>query len=170
MAAMSLTSCNDYLDINTDPNTPSAESTPYELRLAHIEFYTNSATQFAAWRTGMAMGDWTRYYNGGNYWHVSYWYPVDGQVTTPYQWFFVGAGPTLKDLYTKAMAAENWHYAGVAQALLAYGYMLMTDLYGEMPWLASSGSMKVSSCWKALRPSPLACPLLPRVTTGTMAT
>jgi hypothetical protein len=134
IAAFSAVSCSKWLDVNTDPENPTLDAAEYQLELAHCEFYTNSATQFAAWRTGMAMGDWTRYNGGGNYWNVSYWYPVDGQVTTPYQWFFVGAGPTLKDLYTKAMAAENWHYAGVAQALLAYGYMLMTDLYGEMPY------------------------------------
>lgn len=134
IAAFSVTSCNKWLDVNIDPENPTLDAAEYQLELAHCEFYTNSATQFAAWRTGMAMGDWTRYYNGGNYWHVSYWNPVEGQVTTPYQWFFVGAGPTLKDLYTKAMAAENWHYAGVAQVLLAYGYMLMADLYGEMPY------------------------------------
>ena len=134
IAAFTFTSCNEWLDVNTDPENPTLEAAQYQLELAHCEFYTNSATQFSAWRTGMSMGDWTRYYNGGNYWHVSYWNPVDGQVTTPYQWFFVGAGPTLKDMYDKAMAAENWHYAGVAQVLLAYGFMLMTDLYGEMPY------------------------------------
>ena len=134
IAAFTFSSCNEWLDVNTDPENPTLEAAQYQLELAHCEFYTNSATQFAAWRTGMAMGDWTRYNGGGNYWHVSYWYPVDGQVTTPYQWFFVGAGPTLKDMYDKAMEAENWHYAGVAQVLLAYGFMLMTDLYGEMPY------------------------------------
>lgn len=134
IAAFTFSSCNEWLDVNTDPENPTLEAAQYQLELAHCEFYTNSATQFAAWRTGMAMGDWTRYNGGGNYWNVSYWYPVDGQVTTPYQWFFVGAGPTLKDMYDKAMEAENWHYAGVAQVLLAYGFMLMTDLYGEMPY------------------------------------
>ena len=55
-AALSLTSCNDWLDVNTNPDTPSAESTLYQQRLAHIEFYTNSATQFAAWRNAFACG------------------------------------------------------------------------------------------------------------------
>ena len=131
---LSFTSCKDWLDVNVDPENPTLDAAEYQLELAHCQFYTNSATQFAAWRVGMALGDWTRYYNGGNYWHVSYWNQVDNQVTTPYQWFFVGAGATLKDMYAKAMKAENWHYAGVAQVLLAYGFMLMTDLYGEMPY------------------------------------
>lgn len=131
---LSFTSCKDWLDVNVDPENPTLDAAEYQLELAHCQFYTNSATQFAAWRVGMALGDWTRYNGGGNYWHVSYWNLVDGQVTTPYQWFFVGAGATLKDMYAKAMKAENWHYAGVAQVLLAYGFMLMTDLYGEMPY------------------------------------
>lgn len=134
-AALSLVSCAEWLDVNTDPENPTLESAEYQLELAHCEFYTNSAQQFAAWRSSMAMGDWTRHYDqGGNYWKMSYWAPADGITTTPYQWFLVGAGATLKDMYTKAMAAENWHYAGVAKVLLAYGYMLMTDLYGEMPY------------------------------------
>ena len=150
--ALSFTSCKDWLDVNVDPENPTLDAAEYQLELAHCQFYTNDAVQFAAWRTGMAMGDWTRYNGGGNYWHVSYWYPVDGQVTTPYQWFFVGAGPTLKDMYTKAMAAENWHYAGVAQVLLAYGFMLMTDLYGEMPYedALSANALPVYSTGKTI--------------------
>lgn len=133
-AALSLVSCAEWLDVNTDPENPTLESAEYQLELAHCEFYTNSAQQFAAWRSSMAMGDWTRNISGGTYWSMSFWAPADGITTTPYQWFLVGAGATLKDMYAKAMAAENWHYAGVAKVLLAYGYMLMTDLYGEMPY------------------------------------
>ena len=92
---LSFTSCKDWLDVNVDPENPTLDAAEYQLELAHCQFYTNSATQFAAWRTGMAMGDWTRYANGGNYWHVSYWNLVEGQVTTPYQWFFVGSSSLL---------------------------------------------------------------------------
>lgn len=137
VAAMSLTSCNDWLDINTDPNSPSAESTPYQLRLAHIEFYTNSATQFAAWRNDMAMGDWTRAANnGGTYYNMSIWYPTASISTSPYQWWFVGAYCNVPDMYQKALADNNGQFAGVAQIIRAYGMMLMTDLYGEMPYYA----------------------------------
>lgn len=133
-AMLSLTSCNDWLDVNVDPDSPSAESTSYDQRLAHIEFYTNSGLQFGAWRTTMAMGDWTRNNGGGNYWHVSYWYPVIGQVTTTYQWWFVGAYANVPDMIAKAEAAENWQFAGAGYLIKAYGFMAMTDLYGEMPY------------------------------------
>lgn len=133
--ALSLTSCNDWLDINVDPDSPSAESTTYDQRLAHIEFYTNSGLQFGAWRTTMAMGDWTRSAsNGGTYMQASYWHPVDGQVTTVYQWWFVGAYANVPDMIAKAEAAENWQFAGAGYLIKAYGFMSMTDLYGEMPY------------------------------------
>jgi len=134
VCVLALASCNEWLDVNTDPENPSSESALFQNRLAHIEFYTNSANQFAAWRTSMSMGDWTRYFNGGNYWHMSYWYPVSGAVTTAYQWWFVGAACNIGDMYDKAYAAEAWHYCGVAKVIRAYGFMLMTDLHGEMPY------------------------------------
>lgn len=136
---LSLVSCSDWLDVNTDPENPSSVSATYQSRLAHIEFYTNSATQFAAWRSSMSMGDWTRNYNGGTYWKMSYWDPQTGAVTTPYQWWFVGAASNIDDMYNKAISAEAWHYAGVAKVIRAYGFMLMTDIYGEMPYTDAVG-------------------------------
>ena len=137
---LALASCNEWLDVNVDPENPSSESALFQNRLAHIEFYTNSANQFAAWRTSMSMGDWTRYNGGGNYWYMSYWRPVTGAVTTAYQWWFVGAACNIEDMYNKAEAAEAWHYCGVAKIIRAYGFMLMTDLHGEMPYTDAIGA------------------------------
>ncbi len=139
MTTLTLVSCSDWLNINTDPENPSSESATYQTRLAHIEFYTNSATQFAAWRSSMSAGDWTRNYNGGTYWSMSFWSPRTGAVTTPYQWWFVGAASNISYMYDKALAAGAWHYAGVAKIIRAYGFMLMTDLYGEMPYTDAVG-------------------------------
>ena len=134
VAALTLTSCNDWLDVNQDPDAPSAESTPYQLRLAHIQFYTNHGHQIGDWRTSMQCGDWTRNYGGSTYWYVSYGCPTTSVNTTCYQWWFVGAYCNVPDMYEKAMADENPHYAGVAKIIEAYGTMLMADLYGEMPF------------------------------------
>lgn len=139
IALFSMASCSKWLDINTDPENPSSESATYQTRLAHIEFYTNDATQFAAWRSSMSMGDWTRYYNGGTYWSMSIWSPQTGAVTTPYQWWFVGACSNIQYMYDKAVAAGAWDYAGVAKIIRAYGFMLMTDVYGEMPYTQACG-------------------------------
>lgn len=138
VCVMALASCNEWLNVNTDPENPSSESALFQNRLAHIEFYTNSAQQFSNWRSGMAMGDWTRYNAGGTYWNMSFWYPLNTSsatiCTTSYQWWFVGAACNIQDMFEKAEAAEAWHYCGVAKIIRAYGFMMMTDLYGEMPY------------------------------------
>lgn len=138
-AALGLTSCNDWLDVNTNPNIPTAEAALYNQRLAHIQFYTNDAYMFASWRNGMACGDWTRNFGGGTYFNMSVLYPTSSIVTTPYQWWFVGAYANVPDMIAKANAAGNKQYEGVGYLIKAYGNMLMTDLYGEMPYTEAVG-------------------------------
>ena len=46
-------------------------------------------------------------------------------------------------LIDKATAAEAWHYVGAARVIRAYGFMLMTDLYGEMPYKSKIGRAHV---------------------------
>ena len=139
LVGLTLSSCDSWLNVNEDPENPTSDTAPYQSRLAHIEFYTNSANQFAAWRSSMSMGDWTRYYGGGTYWNMSLWYPTSSIVTTSYQWWFCGAACNVDDMYQKAMNAEAWHYAGVAKIINAYGFMLMADIYGEMPYTQACG-------------------------------
>ena len=140
VAALSLTSCNDWLDVNTDPDNPSDQIVSYDQRLAHLEFYSNSAHQFADWRTNFITGDWTRYYNGGTYWHMSYWNPQTGAVTTSYQWFFVGAYANIVDMYNKAMAANDKKFAGIARLMKAYGFIIWHRLTGGTRVMLTSGS------------------------------
>ena len=139
LCVASLSACNEWLDVNTDPENPSSESATYYTRLAHIEFYTNSAQQFANWRTNFVCGDWTRYYNGSTYWAQSYWSLGSGPSTTPYQWWFVGAANNISYMYDKAKEAGATDYMGVARIIWAYGNMMMTDLYGEMPFSEACG-------------------------------
>ena len=135
-----LSSCQKWLDVNVDPENPTAETSTYDGLLGNVEFYANSAHQFADWRTGQSMGDWTGCYGRGNYANASYWLPVSGWVTTSYQWWFVGAYVNIPQMIEKAEAAEAWHYAAAARVIKAYGFMLMTDLYGEMPYEEAAGT------------------------------
>lgn len=131
---LSLASCNDWLDVNTDPNTPNSETAPYQNRLAWCEFYMNSAYQFAGSRSIYACGPLTATSRVSRDGCSAQWEPTNSLTTTAYQWFFVGCGSNLQDLIEKAEADGNNVYAGVGHFLRAYGFMLMTDLHGEMPY------------------------------------
>lgn len=128
-----LVSCSKWLDVNQNPNQPDSSFPSYSQRLAPIEFYTNSAQQFSNYRSNIGIGDIVRKSANYQYWNA-YWRFDGGISTTSYQWWFVGAACNLNDLIKSAEAAEAWHYVGVAKVIWAYGMMMMTDLYGEMPY------------------------------------
>jgi hypothetical protein len=41
-------------------------------------------------------------------------------------------------MYKKAVAQEAWHYAGAALVLKSYGFLLMADMFGEMPYFEAN--------------------------------
>jgi hypothetical protein len=60
-------------------------------------------------------------------------------ATWPYQGWFVYCAANLQPLIDKATAEEAWHYVGAAQLIHAWGFFLMLDLYGEMPYTEALG-------------------------------
>jgi hypothetical protein len=72
---------------------------------------------------------------------IAGWNPAAGMSTTPYQFFFVGAGANFKDMEDKATADKAYHYLGALHAIRAMGFMLMTDWYGEMPYTEALGTI-----------------------------
>lgn len=129
-----LTSCNDWLDVNENPNSATDNDVAYFQRLPHIEFYVTHAYNFCGMRTNMGCGDWTMNSRTSTYGAYSQWQMSTSPITTAYQWFFVGAASNFNKMFEKAKEAGAWHYVGATHALRAYGFMLMTDIYGEMPY------------------------------------
>lgn len=137
-----VTGCDKWLDVNTDPENPTAETATIQTRLPWVEYYANYAYQIASFRASVISGDWARFTDAGgaNLNNVLQWTMPQWVATTPYQLGFVGAGANIEDLYTKAMEQEAYHYAGIAKVIRAYIFFMMTDLYGEMPYTEALGS------------------------------
>lgn len=138
--ALSLTACNDWLDINVDPNSPTAESVEYHMLLPWCQFYMSHDYLNTGSNAAMYTGHILRMSNarekGAALWDLG----VSTRRANTYQWFFVGVGPNLDNLYQKAMADQAFHYAGAAKLIKAYGFMLMTDIFGEIPYTEAFGS------------------------------
>lgn len=132
-AAMALTSCNDWLDVNDNPNSPTDALATYEKRLPHIQFYTRDAYLFGTQITEAQVGNLTASTNNGVGSYAS-WACTEARTTTCYQWWFVGAACNLTGLYQSAAKVNATHYMGAAYLLRAYGMGLMMDLHGEMPY------------------------------------
>ncbi|MDE7153478.1 MAG: SusD/RagB family nutrient-binding outer membrane lipoprotein [Muribaculaceae bacterium] len=137
--ALSLTSCNDWLDVNVDPDQPTAESIVIENRLPWIEKQFTYAYGCANTRTFATCGGF--YSNNANMYNASItWQCTDGLTTTPYQTFFVGAGNNIPYLYDRAESEGAYHYMAAAEVMHALGFIMLTDLYGEIPYTEAIGS------------------------------
>jgi hypothetical protein len=124
------TACNNFLDVNTNPNAPQSVSA--NLYLPPMLHWMVTAPQYDGrfvgrytqeWTaTGASLTTWDRMGydpssdNGGEQWRDVYW----------------SLGQNLVDMMTKAEAEERWDLLGVGDVLKAWGWQVLTDLHGEI--------------------------------------
>lgn len=128
-----MSSCEDYLDVNTDPDNPVSETVSPQLRLPWIQNYYAYAWGTASMRTNTIAGIMTQ--TGGTAANslLSSWNPAQSSCTTIYQNFYLGAGVNIDPLIEKAETEGAYHYEGAAYCIKAMGFMMMLDLHGELP-------------------------------------
>ena len=128
MMALSTTSCDDFLDVNTNIDAPDhVQGYNYlaGIEQAYYGIYfdlraicpltqmmgTSSYTSFA-----------NNYYSkasdaGGEAWRMVYW----------------NQGMNLENMINQSEAAENWTLAGIGYAIKAYSWDFLTKVNGEAP-------------------------------------
>ena len=134
---LSTTSCEKWLDVNTNPDSPTNVVASVASRLPWIQqsygYAHGNASAMVATITGQLS---TRYSNGA---YADWTVGMGNGATSPYQRWFVGAASNIPDLIIKAEAEEAYHYIAAAKVLRAMGSILMADLYGEMPYTEAVG-------------------------------
>ncbi len=130
---LSISSCTDWLDVNTDPSSPNNNTALIANRLPWIQHFYMYSAGVTNYRTACQAGV---FYSAGanpNTFSVT-WKCAAGNTTTPYQTWFVGAATNLNDMYEAAQKEGAYHYMAVADVIHAMGFMEMLDLYGEIPY------------------------------------
>ena len=127
-------SCEKWLDINVDPDNPNDLSATPEIRLPWIQHYYMYAWGTANMRTNTIAGILTQSSATAANGRLAAWNPLQSSCTTIYQNWFLGAAVNLKPLITKAEEAGAYHYMGAAHCIKAMGFLMMLDIYGEMPY------------------------------------
>ncbi len=136
----SLISCSDWLDVNENPNTPTNLVASVDTRLPWIQHFYGYAYGSAGMRVSWINGTLTsRQGPSGTHVYMPVWNPNNAVSVTPYQQWFVGAASNIEDIKRKAEEAGAYHYIGATLVIEAMGYMLMTDIYGEMPFTEAVG-------------------------------
>lgn len=131
--ALPTTSCKDFLDVNTNPNGPSAVTLAPSLYLPPMLHWMFQAPLW----DGRFVGRYTQMWNlccsnppstwdrmgydptsdnGGQHWRDVYW----------------SLGQNLVDMINKSEAAERWDLAGVGYVMKAWGFLTLTDIHGEI--------------------------------------
>lgn len=134
-----LTSCDDYLDVNTDPNNPT-EVTP-ELVLPVGQTYTAYYIQGdrrASHLGNMFMYNWSESY-GFSWYNDEFQYLV---TTTFYQALFDQAYTRALKQYnilTQLEGIENNNYVAIGKIMKAYHFQLLVDFYGDIPYFEALG-------------------------------
>jgi len=131
---LSISSCNEWLDVNVDPNNPSEKSATVEIRLPWIQHYFMYAYGTANMRTSTIAGIITQTSTTTGNGLLAAWNPGQVSCTTIYQNWFVGAGVNIQPMIDKANETGSYHYIGAAYCIRAMGFLMMLDLHGEIPY------------------------------------
>ena len=117
---MGTTSCEDWLDVNIDEDSPNSSSATVETRLPWIQRWNNYSFGILNFRTSCSAGVF--YSKNSNYNTASVtWNMAAGITTTFYQCWFTSVGNNLNDFYNAAEAAGATHYMAMANIFHAMG-------------------------------------------------
>ena len=131
------TSCEKWLDVNTNPDSPSNFSVPVETRLPWIQYYYMYAYGSAAARTNASLQMITTTSRTSTIGRLALQNPNQSVSTTPYQNWFVGAAVNIPEIIEKSKETGATHYEAAGLVVKAMGYIMMVDLYGEIPYTSA---------------------------------
>ncbi len=131
------TSCENWLDVNTNPDSPSNFSVPVETRLPWIQYYYMYAWGCASARTSASAQMITTTSRTSTIGRLALHNPNQSVSTTPYQNWFVGAAVNIPEIIEKSYETGASHYEAAALVVKSMGYIMMVDLYGEIPYTAA---------------------------------
>jgi hypothetical protein len=127
VSALMASACQDFLDVNADPNNP--QDIPLESRLIGAITMSNGASMWRAAREVAAVCQYAAAgtaSNGAETWRFTasnfFW-------QNAYTW----AIPNCVDLVVKGKAEGSPHFAGVGRTLEALNFGMLSDQYGDIP-------------------------------------
>lgn len=127
-SVMTISSCSKStnvfdLDINTDPNNPTVGSV--QLLLPEAE---RNMVGFLEGLNGTQLGAMGVISSSDSYGYGA------NSFYGSWSYFYTGPGKDLEEVIVASRAANNQPYLGVAQALKAYAFSTMVDLFGSVPF------------------------------------
>lgn len=130
-----LGSCDSYLDINQDPNSPAEGNIETNMLMPAIEM--NVAASYGSFLriAGGFHSEQYAHLNGTeNYIDYSQFNMSATRSSSTYTQFTQKALQNTKTVLEKSLAAEDWGTYLAATTLRAFVYQALVDCYGEVPY------------------------------------
>ena len=132
---LSLTSCDDYLDINQDPNSPTQENMTPNMMLPAVELnIAHSYGDFLRTTTGYFTQYYSQYFGTSNYLDYSQFTMSPTRSSSTYTQLNTRVLNNIKTIREMASANEEWGTYLAATTLRVFTYQLLVDCYGEVPY------------------------------------
>ena len=125
--------CNDFLDVNTNPNGP--QTVTANLYLAPMLHWMVTSPQLDGRFVGHYAQEWystTTSASPPTTWGKMGYDPGSDNGAQQWRDVYWSLGQNLIDMNTKATAEQRWDLLGVGLILKAWGWQVLTDLHGEI--------------------------------------
>jgi len=126
-------SCDEYLDINQDPDVLGSTDAP-EILLPTAQ--VSLGNNLMGWDLGFGGGYWSQYYTQ-SYTASQFKSLCEYQETSfsnAYQGLTTGTLTDLKRIKLLSADSDNLGYYYIAEAMSIFTWQLMTDLWGDIPY------------------------------------
>ena len=127
---LTFSGCDEYLDVNTNPNGPDALLQP-ELFLPQIQSELAVAIQWDGRFTGFYTQNWA-YTSGQSYSLNLHSNPLSDSYAQLWRAIYWSMGYNLSDMIESGLKNEKYDFAGVGYILRAYGWQMLTDYHGPV--------------------------------------
>ena len=132
---LSLTACKDYLDINYDPNAPSADVVNNDMILPAAEMALSAKYGDIMRIYGAYLAEhYAQYFGTSNYDDFGKFILSATRSNNPYGTIMTGCIGNATVIRDKAAAAEEWGTYLAATVLRVFAFQSMADAYGEIPY------------------------------------
>lgn len=135
LLSVGFTSCDSYLDINTDPNSPAEENVETFMLMPAVEMnIASSYGNFLRIAGGFHAQQYAHLFGTSNYLDYSKFSMSATRSSGTYTQFNQKALQNLKTVLAKAEADEEWGTYLAGTVLRAFIYEALIDCYGEVPY------------------------------------
>jgi hypothetical protein len=132
--ALGLGACQNYLDVNNNPNAP--ESAAIDIRLAALEATFIHSTYYG--QTALWGSEWTQQwaFNAArrSYAQVQNYELFDTDASSSWDYFYSRPGYSSFTLARDASADPDIYYRGIGKLFNAWTFQIITDLWGPAPY------------------------------------